>query len=75
MQQFKAHEITELLSVSPADEFEQAAALAVVTAAIQESRRLGRIALGKPKTTWHKNPAMLRSSLHPSWSYSPRSSD
>jgi hypothetical protein len=75
MQQYKAYEITQMLSVSPADESEQAAALAVVTAAIQESRRLGRVALGKPKTTWHKNPEMLRSALHPSWSYSPRSSD
>jgi hypothetical protein len=68
MQQHKAHEVTKMLTVSEADESEQAAALAVVTAAIQESRRLGRLALGKPKTTWHKNPAMLRSSLHPSWS-------
>ncbi len=75
MKQYKAHEVTEMLTVSRADESEQAAALAVVTAAIQESRRLGRIALGKPKTTWHKNPDMLRSALHPSWSYSPRSSD
>ena len=60
-----------MLSVSGGDEIEQAAALAVVTAAVLESRRLGRIALEKPKTTWHKNPAMLRSSLQPSWSHSP----
>jgi hypothetical protein len=75
MKQYKAHEVSEMLQVLGGDELEQAAALAVVTSAIQESRRLGRIALGKPKTTWHKNPEMLRSSLHPSWSNTPRSND
>lgn len=53
----------EMLSITSGDNLEQAAALAVVTTAILESRRLGRIALGKPKTTWHKNPQMLRAEL------------
>lgn len=68
MKQYSNEEILELLTASGGDDLEQAAALAVVASAIKESRRLGRIALGKPKTAWHKNAAMLRSELSDGWS-------
>ncbi|MEY3624764.1 MAG: hypothetical protein RL696_145 [Actinomycetota bacterium] len=68
MKQYSYDEILELLEVSPADELEQAAALAVVAASIRESRKLGRIALGKPRSSWHKNQDMLRNELSGNWS-------
>ncbi|MFM1951205.1 MAG: hypothetical protein RL418_892 [Actinomycetota bacterium] len=68
MKQYSSEEILNLLSAEGGDELEQAAALAVVASAIKESRRLGRIALRKPKTSWHKNSQMLRSEISESWS-------
>ena len=70
MKQYSNEEILELLKVSKGDAEDQAAALAVVASAIRESRRLGRIALGKPKSTWHKNSSILRSELSQNWATS-----
>ena len=72
MKQYSAQEIADLLSVKGGDAEEQAAALAVVMSAIRESRRLGRIALGAPKSSWSKNPNILRSEIGSSWSASSR---
>lgn len=67
MKQYSETEIGALTIVSGGNEEEQAAALAVVTSSIRESRRLGRIALGTPKSTWSRNPGLLRSSLDGTW--------
>ncbi|NBU23043.1 MAG: hypothetical protein EBS38_03900 [Actinobacteria bacterium] len=67
MKQYTAEEIQELLTVTGGDAEEQAAALAVVEAAILESRRLGRIALRPPKTTWHRSEQQLRGELRGGW--------
>ena len=68
MKQYSNEEVLDLLFVQGGDELDQAAALAVVASAIRESRRLGRIAVGKPKTSWHRNSEMLRSEISESWS-------
>jgi len=70
MKQYSNEEILDLIKVTKGDEAEQATALAVVVAAIKESRKLGRLAVGKPNSTWHKNSSMLRSELSAGWTSS-----
>ncbi len=72
MKQYSEEEIQQQLQVKGGDAEDQAAALAVVTAAIVESRRLGRIALRKPSSSWHRNNAILRGNLSSSWHSSSR---
>ncbi len=67
MRQYSGKEITELIEVSGGDESEQAAAIAVVTQAIIESRRLGRIATRKPRTSWNRGEAQLRGNHVNGW--------
>ncbi len=67
MKQYSEEEIQQLLSVKGGDAEDQAAALAVVTAAIIESRRLGRIAVRKPGSSWHRNQGILRGELSSNW--------
>ena len=67
MKQYSEEEIRQLLTVSGGEAEDQAAALAVVTAAIIESRRLGRIAVRKPGSTWHRNQGILRGELSSNW--------
>ncbi len=67
MKQYSEEEIQQLLNVTGGDAEDQAAALAVVTAAIIESRRLGRIAVRKPGSTWHRNQGILRGELSSNW--------
>lgn len=67
MKQYKPEEIQELISVRGGTPEEQAAALAVVEAAIIESRKLGRVALGEAKTAWHKDSGLLRKGLEANW--------
>lgn len=67
MKQYSEEEIQQLLSISGGDAEEQAAALAVVTAALIESRRLGRIAVRKPSSSWHRNQGILRGELSSNW--------
>ena len=70
MKQYSEEEIQQLLNVAGGDAEDQAAALAVVTAAIIESRRLGRIAVRKPGSTWHRNQGILRGELSSNWNTS-----
>jgi hypothetical protein len=72
MKQYSEEEIQQLLNVTGGDAEDQAAALAVVTAAIIESRRLGRIAVRKPGSTWHRNQGILRGELSSNWHTSSR---
>ena len=72
MKQYSEEEIQQLLNVTGGDAEDQAAALAVVTAAIIESRRLGRIAVRKPGSTWHRNQGILRGELSSNWQTSSR---
>ena len=72
MKQYSEGEIEQLLEVRGGDAEDQAAALAVVTAAIIESRRLGRIALRKPGSSWHRNQGILRGELSSNWHSSSR---
>ncbi|MEY3614497.1 MAG: hypothetical protein RL752_405 [Actinomycetota bacterium] len=72
MKQYSEQEIEQLLEVRGGDAEDQAAALAVVTAAIIESRRLGRIALRKPGSSWHRNQGILRGELSSNWHSSSR---
>ncbi len=67
MKQYSEEEIQQLLTVKGGDTDDQAAALAVVTAAIIESRRLGRIAIRKPGSSWHRNQGILRGELSSNW--------
>ena len=67
MKQYTPQEIQELLTIRGGTAEEQAAALAVVEAAILESRRLGRIALRPAKTTWHRSEEQLRGQLSKGW--------
>jgi hypothetical protein len=73
MKQYSESEIQELLLVSGGNEADQAAALAVVISSIRESRRLGRIALGAPKSTWNRNHSTLRANLDGTWQSGSRS--
>ncbi|MBT5398284.1 MAG: hypothetical protein HOL26_03805 [Micrococcales bacterium] len=67
MRQYSAKEIAELIEVTGGDESDQAAAIAVVTQAIIESRRLGRIATRKPRTSWNRGEAQLRGNHVNGW--------
>lgn len=60
MRQYSESEIEELLQTSAGDDAETAAAIAIVTQAIIESRRLGRIATKPPKTSWNRGDGQLR---------------
>jgi hypothetical protein len=72
MKHYSEEEVQQLLSISGGDAEEQAAALAVVTAALIESRNLGRIALKKPGSSWHRNQGILRGELSTNWQSSSR---
>jgi hypothetical protein len=67
MKQYTPEEIQELILVKGGDAEDQAAALAVVEAAILESRRLGRIATRPARSSWHKSEANLRTPLTGNW--------
>ena len=67
MRQYSGKEITELIEVTGGDESDQAAAIAVVTQTIIESRRLGRIATRKPRTSWNRGEAQLRGNHVNGW--------
>ena len=67
MRQYSGKEITGLIEVTGGDESDQAAAIAVVTQAIIESRRLGRIATRKPRTSWNRGEAQLRGNHVNGW--------
>ena len=67
MKQYTPQEIQRLLRVKGGTPEEKAAALAVVEAAIIESRKLGRVALGSPKSAWHKDTGLLRTDLDAQW--------
>ena len=67
MKQYTPEEIQELIRVKGGTAEEKAAALAVVEAAIIESRKLGRVALGSPKSAWHREPGLLRKGLASDW--------
>lgn len=66
MRIYSAQEIQAELQVTAGTPEEQAAALAVVEMAILESRRLGRIAVRKPKTSWSRTDN-LRKPLQGGW--------
>ncbi len=72
MKHYSEEEVQQLLSISGGDAEEQAAALAVVTAAVIESRNLGRIALKQPGSSWHRNRGILRGELSSNWHSSSR---
>ena len=67
MKQYTPQEVQQLLRVSGGNPEEQAAALAVVEAAIIESRKLGRVAIGSPNSAWHKDSGLLRKNLDTTW--------
>lgn len=67
MRQYSSDEIYDSLSATGGTEEDRAAALVVVTQAIIEGRRLGRIAVRKPKNRWHKSPDALRLNLTRGW--------
>lgn len=67
MRNFSDEEILELLAVQGGSEQEQAAAKAVVLAAIQENLRLGRAAKASEESSWNRNRASLRSEISPNW--------
>lgn len=67
MRQYSSDEIFDSLSAQGGDANDQAAAMVVVTQAIIESRRLGRIAIRVPKNRWNDHSAGMRSALNPGW--------
>lgn len=67
MRQYDSEEIFASLSAEGGNAEENAAALVVVTQAIVEGRRLGRLVVRKPKNRWHNAPDMLRNGLTPGW--------
>ncbi|MDG2497326.1 MAG: hypothetical protein P8M68_03985 [Aquiluna sp.] len=67
MRQYSESEIEELLALSGGNDAETAAAIAIVTQAIIESRRLGRIATKPPKTSWNRGDAQLRGQHIGNW--------
>jgi hypothetical protein len=67
MQQYSESEIQALIGGEGGDEHEKAAAIAVVTQAIIESRRLGRIATGAPKSSWNRGGGQLRGQHIGNW--------
>ena len=58
MRQYSGKEIAELIEVTGGDESDQA---------IIESRRLGRIATRKPRTSWNRGEAQLRGNHVNGW--------
>jgi hypothetical protein len=72
MREFSDEEIQDQLTVRGGTEEEQAAAKAVVVAAIQENLSLGRLAKGAQKSTWSKNRGILRSEISNNWKASSR---
>lgn len=70
MKEFSDQEIAELLVVKGGTPEVQAAAKAVVIAAIQENLKLGRIAQKAHKSSWNKNHAGLRSQITTDWASS-----
>ncbi|MEY4713750.1 MAG: hypothetical protein RIQ37_80 [Actinomycetota bacterium] len=72
MREFSDEEIQNQLTVRGGTEEEQAAAKAVVVAAIQENLSLGRLAKGSQKSTWSKNRGILRSEISNNWKASSR---
>ena len=67
MKQYTPDEIQALLIAKGGTDEEKAAAIAVVEAAIVESRKLGRIALRKPKSDWQRSEKLLRKPLGSGW--------
>jgi hypothetical protein len=67
MKQYTPQEIQQLIRVKGGTPEEKAAALAVVEAAIIESRKLGRVALGSPNSAWRKDFGLLRTDLDAQW--------
>ena len=67
MKQYTPEKIQQLIRVKGGTPEEKAAALAVVEAAIIESRKLGRVALGSPKSAWHRDSNLLRTDLDGQW--------
>jgi hypothetical protein len=67
MRQYSESEIQALIQAKGGDEHYQAAAMAVVTQSIIESRRLGRIATGKPKSSWNRSNGQLRGQHIGNW--------
>jgi hypothetical protein len=67
MRQYGSDEIFASLEAKGGNAEDHAAAMVVVTQAIIESRRLGRIAIRKPKNSWNAAPDSLRTSLSPGW--------
>jgi len=67
MRQYSEPDIQSLIKAKGGDEYEKAAAIAVVTQSIIESRRLGRIATGTPKSSWNRGDAQLRGQHIGNW--------
>jgi hypothetical protein len=67
MRQYNSDEIFDSLSAKGGDAEDHAAAMVVVTEAIMEARRLGRIAIRRPKNRWNDSSSGMRSSLNPGW--------
>jgi hypothetical protein len=67
MRQYNSDEIFDSLLAKGGDAEDHAAAMVVVTEAIMEARRLGRIAIRKPKNRWNDSSSGMRSSLNPGW--------
>ena len=67
MRQYSSDEIFDSLSAKGGDAADQAAAMVVVTQAIIEARRLGRIAIRNPKNHWNDSSSAMRSTLNPGW--------
>lgn len=67
MREYQPEEIQREIIIRGGDEIEQAAALAVVQAAITESRRLGRVALPGDQSRWQRQNS-LREGLQQTWS-------
>jgi len=67
MPEYSHSEIQDLIEAKGGDEYEKAAAIAVVTQSIIESRRLGRIATGTPKSSWNRGDAQLRGQHIGNW--------
>jgi len=67
MRQYSEFEIQGLVVAKGGDEHEQAAAIAVVTQSIIESRRFGRIATRTPNSSWNRGNGQLRGQHIGNW--------
>jgi len=67
MWQYSQSEIQDLIEATGGNEHERAAAIAVVTQSIIESRRLGRIATKTPESSWNRGVAKLRGQHVGNW--------